>query len=52
VDALLGEQTRRHEDLDLAIPLGGVTTVRNAKDHRDLRLLGERLGLDLPPPYA
>jgi hypothetical protein len=22
------------------------------KDHRDLRLLGERLGLDLPPPYA
>jgi lincosamide nucleotidyltransferase A/C/D/E len=136
VDALLGEQTRPHEDLDLAIPLGGVTTVRNAleglgfvtirdwlpialamrdpagrevdlhplapsgdgggdqaqrdgppfhygepvggvvdgrtvlcvpaetqvrahlgyrptdKDHRDLRLLGERLGLDLPPPYA
>jgi lincosamide nucleotidyltransferase A/C/D/E len=22
------------------------------KDPRDLRLLGERLGLDLPPPYA
>lgn len=136
IDALLGEQTRRHDDLDLAIPAGGVraahaaleglgfavlrdwlpvtlamrdpagrevdlhpleptgdgggdqaqrdrppfhyappvrgvvggrsvpcvpaeTQVRahlgyppTAKDHRDVRLLGERLGLELPPPYG
>jgi lincosamide nucleotidyltransferase A/C/D/E len=136
VDALLGEQTRPHDDLDLAIPVGGVEAARRAlegvgfdtvrdwlpvalamrdpsgrevdlhplaptpdgggdqaqrdgppfhyrrpvrgrvagravlcvpaetqvrahlgypptaKDHRDLRLLGERLGLDLPAPYA
>jgi lincosamide nucleotidyltransferase A/C/D/E len=69
VDALVGERTRPHSDLDLVVPLPALDAVLaalaaagyarvlrdwrpTAKDHTDMRLLHDRLGVELVPPYA
>jgi lincosamide nucleotidyltransferase A/C/D/E len=40
VDALLGEQTRQHDDLDLVVPLGAVPALREALAQRGYELVG------------
>jgi hypothetical protein len=58
---ILGETTRDHRDLDLAVlqPQLAGTQVRahlgyrpTAKDRKDMARLRERLGVDLPVPYS
>jgi len=65
VDALIGEQTREHKDLDLIVRddrvacLSAEAQMSNHAwgytpgdtDFRDMRLLHERLGTVLLPPY-
>lgn len=41
MDALLGKETRPHDDLDLAVPRADI-------DRRDAQLLAERFGLRAP----
>jgi len=57
LDLWLGEQTRSHEDLEIAVPVGGFPEIRTRLEGLGLRLFaiddGEVIGLspgEAPPP--
>jgi lincosamide nucleotidyltransferase A/C/D/E len=51
VDALLGEQTRPHADLDIAVENKDVPAIRRLlaePDYQDVRRLCQRFGIKIP----